>query len=287
VPLVWQREVEAWRASMRVAGMSEATVYTRTHQVRSLGCDMQPLGPFDVTTAELVNWIACHRWSQATRLSVRSGLRMFYAWAVKAGRTSYDPAAGLPKVRKPPPRPRPASEGAYRFALAVAGPRERLMLRLAAEMGLRRAEVACVHSRDLVQHVGGAWSLVVHGKGGRERLVPVPAGLLAELRSLPPGYVFPSPIRGHGHLSRYQVGRVLRALLPAGVTPHMLRHRFSTLAYAVDHDLLAVQELLGHASPATTRHYVEVPDADRRRLVQLVSDAAEVKQDLVPDLGPI
>lgn len=54
-------------------------------------------------------------------------------------------------------------------------------------------------------------------------------------------------------------------------TPHPLRHRFATRAYAVDRDLLAVQTLLGHASPVTTRRYVAVPDESLRRTVLSVA----------------
>jgi site-specific recombinase XerD len=52
----------------------------------------------------------------------------------------------------------------------------------------------------------------------------------------------------------------MSATLPDGITAHQLRHRFATAAYAHQRDLRAVQELLGHASPATTARYTAVPD---------------------------
>ena len=75
-------------------------------------------------------------------------VRAFYRWGLATGRTLVDPSESLPHVTPGPARPRPAPEAAYRAALGRARPRERLMLRLAAECGLRRAEIAGIHSRD-------------------------------------------------------------------------------------------------------------------------------------------
>ncbi|WP_311210918.1 MULTISPECIES: site-specific integrase [unclassified Aeromicrobium] len=157
------------------------------------------------------------------------------------------------------------TDEAYRYALARADERERLMLRLAAECGLRRAEVAQVHTRDLVQDLDG-WSLRVLGKGQRERVVPLPRGLAAELRSRPKGYIFPGD--DHGHLSPRWVGTLVGNVLPDGWTMHKLRHRAATRWYAVDRDTFTVQDLLGHASPATTRAYVAIPNDSLRRTVE-------------------
>ena len=138
------------------------------------------------------------------------------------------------------------------------------MLRLAAELGLRRAEVAVTHSRDIFEDLGGH-SLTAHGKGSKDRDVPLPPGLAAQLLAMPYGYLFPG--NDGGHLSPRWVGKLVTLLLPDGLTMHTLRHRFATRAYAVDRDVFVVQELLGHASPATTRRYVQVPRAGLRRTV--------------------
>ena len=140
----------------------------------------------------------------------------------------------------------------------------KLMIRLAAECGMRRAEVAQVHSRDLVEDLTG-WSVIVHGKGSRDRTVPLPSILAHELRELPPGWAFPGD--DSGHLSPRWVGKLVGRLLPEGYTMHSLRHRAATRWYGVNHDLLTVGDLLGHASPVTTRLYVRVPDEARRALV--------------------
>ncbi|WP_228781492.1 tyrosine-type recombinase/integrase [Nocardia cyriacigeorgica] len=194
----------------------------------------------------------------------------FWRWAVAAERATTNPAAGLPRVKPAPPRPRPAPEIVYRESLSRAGKRERLMLRLAAEAGLRRAEVAQVHTRDVVEDLGG-YSLSVRGKGGKVRTVPLSDSLAAELRQYVGkrrGFAFPGD--DDGHLSPRWVGKLITQLMPGVWTMHTLRHRFGTRAYMVDRDVFAVQELLGHASPATTRAYVEMPrDALRRTVAEV------------------
>ena len=90
------------------------------------------------------------------------------------------------------------------------------------------------------------------GKGGVTRLVPLPDDVRDWLLSCH-GWAFPSPYGGHVQPDAI-TKRVKRAT--GGRTPHSLRHRYATLAYAQSHDLRAVQRLLGHASIATTQLYV-------------------------------
>lgn len=229
--------------------------------------------PWEVRADRLVEMCGRQDWAVETRRGVRSTLRAFYSWGVAAGHTTTNPAAELPRVRPAIPRPRPASEEAYRAALSAArSRRDRLLLRLAAEAGLRRAEVAGLHSRDIVEDLGG-WSVNVHGKGGRDRIVPLSRPLALEVRThaldLGRGYLFPGAVGGH--LSPRWVGRIVTDLLPGEVTMHQLRHRFATKAYAVDRDTFVVQQLLGHESPATTRRYVALPSEGLRATVDAVA----------------
>lgn len=260
----WAVEVVAWTVALRAAGRPETTIRTRTEHLRWLGKVYPDVSPWDLTLDDLTTWVGGKVWARETRRAVRSSLRGFYAWGVATGRVAVSVAAGLPSVPPSRPNPHPTPDSAFRLSLADAGPRERLMIRLAAECGMRRAEVAQVHSRDLVEDLGG-WSLIVHGKGARDRLVPLPSILAHELRERPPGWVFPGD--DGGHLSPRWVGKLVGRLLPDGYTMHSLRHRAATRWYGVNHDLLTVGDLLGHASPVTTRLYVRVPDEARRALV--------------------
>lgn len=283
VPLAWSAAVDQWSRFSRAEGHTTATIRTRVDDLRALAVDVRG-DPYALTRDDLVDWLAGRAWAVETRRRVFFSVRSFYRWAVETGRCVQDPTARLRAPRQVRVSPRPVPAAAFRAARAVAGEREQLMLLLAGVCGLRRAEVARVHARDIVGDAD-APTLVVHGKGGHERTVPLPATLAERmLRAVTvnrdghphpdgPGYVFPG--RDGGHLTDGHVGKVVSRLLPAGWAMHTLRHRAATRLYAVDRDLLTVQQLLGHASPATTQRYVQVPDYAARRLVEIVADEVE------------
>lgn len=191
-------------------------------------------------------------------------LRTFWAWGFRTGRTKTDDAAELPPAPAPRGRPRPIHEDALAEAKERATADEHLMIRLGAEAGLRCAEMATVHSRNLQRDLLG-WSLRVTGKGGHTRIVPLSPGMAVAIRARGEGWLFEG--RVDGHISPVVVSRMLSAVLGPGWTAHMLRHRFASKAYAAQRDLRAVQELLGHASPVTTAIYTIVPDEALRAAV--------------------
>jgi len=144
-----------------------------------------------------------------------------------------------------------------------------LMLRLANELGMRRAEVAQVYpANDIVRDTAG-WSLMVHGKGSRNRVLPLPGDLADELRSAPPGYLFPN--RRGSHLSPHWVGTLVSRALADGTTMHQLRHLCATEIHDQTHDVRLVQVLLGHSSLATTQRYIAVDDTKIREAIALRS----------------
>lgn len=226
--------------------------------------------PWRVSTEDLTDWLASHRyWSRATRSSYRDGLRGFYGWLVDTNRMGRSPAEGIPKVTVPRRMARPAPAEAIRAGLAYHDERVRLMVELGARCGLRRAEIAGIHSRDVCRDASG-WSLVVHGKGDRERLIPLPEEFAERLRARGPGWLFPRTDDPTRHLHPQYVGELVSRALPDGWTTHTLRHSFATQAYAGSRDLLAVQQLLGHSSVSTTQLYVAVPRSSLRAAVDAV-----------------
>jgi integrase len=133
---------------------------------------------------------------------------------------------------------------------------------------MRRAEVAQCHLNDLLRDDGG-WSLLIHGKGGKQRVVPIPLGMADAIRAFcAGGFLFPGQI--DGHISAHYVGKQLSALMPAGWSMHKLRHRYASRGLAGTGDLLAVRDALGHASVATTQIYTAVA----KNGVRAVSEAA-------------
>jgi integrase/recombinase XerC len=150
-----------------------------------------------------------------------------------------------------------------------------LALLLACLGGLRRAEIAGLHAYD-VDRTSGV--IVVRGKGGHQRRVPLHPVLSEELAAeharrlngrhgsgfsgphiAADGYLFPSPNRP-GPITPQHLGKLLASVLPDDWTAHALRHRFATQAYAAERDIRAVQLLLGHSKPETTARYAATPE---------------------------
>jgi integrase len=236
--------------------------------VRSLARQSGVRHPAEVDVACLVRLCSRPGVSSDHRHGQRAALISFYDWCVANAVTTHNPAAALPKVKPSKPRPRPTPDEVWKQLVACAPPRETLMAVLACEAGLRRAEVAALHYDDLVRdHTG--WLLIINGKGGKQRAVPINNRLARVLRThCRGGYVFPGKI--DGHLSPDAVGRVISRLMPPGWTMHKLRHRFATKGFNGTHNLLAVKEALGHSSVATTQLYTAINLSD----VRSVCDAA-------------
>lgn len=246
----WATVVPDYLASLRAAHRSPGTIRLHRHYLRHVaGYVPRPLA---ATTKALTAALAVPSWSAETRKSARGVIVSFYRWAHGSGLIATDPSRPLPAISVPSREARPAPETVLARALAVAPPRERIMLLLAAHAGLRCSEVARVHHEHLVDGV-----LYVTGKGGKTRVVPIVHPELLAAIATAPGWLFPG--RTSGHLSPGYVSARLSDVLPDGWTGHTLRHRFATLAYAGTHDLLAVGRALGHSRPETTQRYVRLP----------------------------
>ena len=253
---IWLQWTGAYLMYLSV-GAAAGTVRLRRHYLGLLA--RRRPHPGDVTGEDLVAFVMTPGWAAESRRSARSTVCGFYRWAVASGRLVRDPSMGLPKVKLPVRVPRPVPEDVYASALEHADGKERLMLLLAGRMGLRRAEIATVHTRDVVNGL-----LIVRGKGDKERVVPLSPQVATELARLPEGWVFPGAV--DGHVSPDWVGRLLSRCLGAGWSGHGLRKRFATRAYGA-RDPFAVRDLLGHSRLETTRLYVGIPVESLRAAV--------------------
>lgn len=277
----WTQSIAEWLAHCRAGGIAESSLQLRGQQLRVLA--RVAADPWRVTTGQLEAWLASRPLRPETRKSIRAGLRSFYRWAVAAGHVATSPADGLLSVRVPQTLPRPVTDEALAAALAACDDKRRLAVYLGAYAGLRRAEIAAVHPRDIVD---GA--LRVRGKGGRDRIVPlhpILAGAIGDELTrrrggdvgtgfdyMRPwisadGWLFPSRDDSGAPVPPDTIYQWLREVLPEGWSGHKLRHRFASRAYAVQRDLLAVQRLLGHSKPETTARYAAVPDDSLRSAV--------------------
>ena len=259
-PVPWRKSIEGWTDTLRAAGLSAQTIKSRRYKMVHLATLLMPSGPKDVTTEQIVQAFARQQWKPETRKAYRNTISSFFRWLHKSGRRSDDPSLDVPRVKKPHAHPRPCPDRYIAAAMEMATPSEKLMIRLGAECGLRRGEIARVHSDDVVADSAGR-SLIVRGKGDKQRIVPLPddlAGIIMDAH----GYLFPG--RFGGHVEESYVGDHISHLLPDGYGAHTLRHRFATVTYATTHDLFVVAELLGHESVETTEHYVAMPDGRLR-----------------------
>jgi site-specific recombinase XerD len=151
---------------------------------------------------------------------------------------------------------------------AVESTKDRTIVMTAYGAGLRisevcRLEVDAIDSRRMLRHVR-------HGKGGRERFVPLPERVLFALRRYGATERPTKPLRFPGQtpgpcVSAAAVRANLheatkKAKLTKRVTPHVLRHTFATHRLELGTDLRVIQMLLGHASIRTTLRYPRVTD---------------------------
>ena len=212
-------------------------------------------------------------------------VRGFHRFAVADGLVEHDPAAGVrpPQPAKRLPKALPLSD--VEAILEAAGSpgttlalRDRALLEVLYGTGARISEAVGLDVDDLdLDPESGQGTVLLRGKGGKQRLVPVGSYALEavdaylvrarpELASVATGAGSRGAMflnaRG-GRLSRQSAWTVLtRAAERAGVTrevsPHTLRHSFATHLLDGGADVRVVQELLGHASVTTTQVYTLV-----------------------------
>jgi integrase len=202
-----------------------------------------------ITAGQIRGWIGSQSWSAATHRRAVTALQRHFRWQADRGLRPDDPAAGLRAARPGSQGGDPCPDDVLAAALERASGDGYWRLRMAAETGLRRAELAAVHSDDVALVGGVAW-LRVAGKGGRVRRVPLSPAVASWVCGLH-GFAFPS---GGGHMHPDSVGRWYRKHL--GTNVHSLRHRFAQAAYRTSHDVEAVRLALGHASVVTTQTYL-------------------------------
>ena len=216
----------------------------------------------------------------ARRLSALSSL---FDASVQAGLCKANVAAGVrpPKRPKRLPKTLPAEQTAALLGDAerATEARDLALLAVMYGSGLRVSEVVGLNLEDIDLR---AMEIRVLGKGRKVRIVPLPDAAarllqkyLDERGQLPGGEIAVFLNRNGGRLTARSVQRMLkdRALLTGAdvsVTPHRLRHSFATHLLAGGVDLRAIQELLGHASLATTERYTHL---DIAKLTEVYDDA--------------
>ncbi len=244
-------------------------------------------------------WMALSRASVARK---SAALRRFFAFLADEGLRADDPGAALPRPGAARGLPKTLSTGDVdRLFAAIAARIARVPinindLRLSALVellygsGLRASELVTLPRNAIAPDRP---YLILKGKGGRERLVPISDRARAAVAAwrehvaTDRAWLFPS---GKKHLTRVRLHQLLRALAgeagipPDRISPHVLRHAFATHLLEGGADLRALQSMLGHADIATTEIYTHV---DSRRLVELVNQRHPLGEALGKAASPI
>lgn len=203
-----------------------------------------------------------------------SAWRGFFRWLGRRGLLEANPVEGIRPPKSPKALPKVLSPDEANRLLSVASDelleiRDQAMFELFYSSGLRLAELVALDLGALVEMADG--EVRVLGKRSKERYVPVGAlaresvarwaQRRAELAQSEESALFVGQRGGRISVRVVQERLKRRALmqgLPVGVHPHMLRHSFASHVLQSSGDLRAVQEMLGHASIASTQVYTHL-----------------------------
>lgn len=213
---------------------------------------------------------SCNMIAAVSRYAAVSHLHVFYLWAMRTELVDHDPTVLVVRPRITPGLPRPAHDTDLAIGLAVSTGPIHAAIVLMALCGLRCVEVARLRWSDV-----GLDMIRVSGKGGRDRVLPLPARARDALDTLdrPDEWVFPwreSADIAPGRRTSQAINQFFRST-GADTTAHQLRHWCGTSAYRHSGDLGTVQDYLGHASPATTRIYARLDPSKLRAVSNAMS----------------
>jgi integrase/recombinase XerC len=284
--VTWEEALADFELHLRAErALSVHTLRAYVSDVRQFA-EEAGVAPEEVRSEEVRAFLAGRHRRQAPSTLGRklASLRTFFRYLVREGHREADPCVGLPGPRAPKGLPRPlavddchvlleGAEAAPEDAVTAIDLRDQAMFELLYGAGLRVGELVALDVRDVDLHRG---EVRVWGKGGKERIVPLPGAASDALRAWidmrdRPGFLgeplFVS-LRGKrgGSVRRLDARNVRRRLgrralekgLVDRVHPHRLRHSYATHLLDMGADLRAIQELLGHASLSTTQKYTAV-----------------------------
>lgn len=271
-------------------GISKNTLTSYQLDLIQFQQHIQPLSLLEVTSDHITSYIEDQTRagkSSASLARYLASLRQFYCFLISEDRITKNPIHAIDSPKTKRPLPKTLTEDQVDSLLKTAsekndpeGIRLRAMLEILYASGLRVTELVSLPLRSVVLHKLQDQThqmLLVKGKGGKERLVPlgkpaiesletylsIRSFFLKKAETLSDKWLFPSTSES-GHLTRQRFHQLLKNLAmeagisPSFVSPHVIRHAFATHLLKNGADLLAIQKLLGHASITTTQIYTHV-----------------------------
>jgi integrase len=254
--------------------LAPATVESYQAHLASFSAHVGPIDLAQVTAGHLRAWLRSMDVADSTKNTRMATLRSFFGWAAEPGPDRlipWDPTRQVRRYRVPQ-GPVPVANGDdLARVLELASGRNRTVMLLILQTGIRRGEIA----RTKIEHYDARRGrLLIHGKGNKQRYVEVPAEAAQELaihlaylgrRS---GPLFPSTHRpGKGLADSTYTHIVADAGRQCGVHlwPHLLRHQALTDAAERGATAWELQRQAGHAYSSTTDRYVHVADGSVAR----------------------
>lgn len=261
----------AFETYQRSRAFSECTIKRRRSSLSRFAAHMTPRSVTEASFDDVEEWMSDYQ-SPRTRKAYRSDLASFFRWATRRGLATANPMPMVDSVRVPRSMPKPAPQEAIAAAFSVADGDTQVMVLLGALAGLRRSEIANLLAADIYLDAEPAVIHVRHGKGDKDRVVPIHPTLEAHLRRRACWLYRPRT-----RYSSDAVGRRLRnALSISGnrITAHQLRHYFGTEAARWSGgNVVLVAQLMGHEDPNTTLGYVKWSPTEGAEVVSKIVTA--------------
>lgn len=280
--------IEAHLTHLRAAGLSPRTIGDRA-EVLARAHTQLPHGLLRATTPELEQWLANsgravrpdpdHSWSQATRCTYQFHLRAFFAWMCHGAQPmlSYNPMSEVSRPRQPRRIPNPVTDDELALVLGTPDPQWRLVVLLAAYAGLRSSEIARLRREDVTPDL----ITIRGGKGGKDEALPTHPEIWAAVQHMPAGALIHRK-RDNRPADGAWLTRAARDWLDSLGLPkvhlHRFRHWCGTTVQRNGRDLRVTQEIMRHASPATTAGYAKVTDEQRRLALTALPIPATTQQ---------
>lgn len=239
-------------------------------------CEIAPPEPAEVKPRHVAKWAGSRSLAPSTLRNRISIVRSFCRWLILHDHIERDPTAGFVSPKEPVRMPRALlADDVGRVLAHCPDARGRLIVSLMVELGLRRAEVTSIQMGDIDFRAG---LLLVHGKGSRDRWLPLTASARAALTTYLAEYpattgpLLRSYIEPRQALQPRYVGDMVREWMVAagvkqapgdGVSAHALRHTAASDVFDRGADIRSVQAMLGHVTLSTTQRYLRRPDAGK------------------------
>lgn len=159
---MWEGHVDNFIVFLRSQGLVATSIRTKRNHVLQLARAFPDIPPTELDPGSLVEWCGTRAWANETRHAYYSTFRRFFGW-LDARQHCGNISSVLPRIRRPSGTPRPIPDSILVDCVDHASPRDALILRLAAEAGLRCVEIAQVEVGDVYEGADG-WDLLCEGR---------------------------------------------------------------------------------------------------------------------------